>query len=99
MATTITITGSGSSIPSAVRAGPGVLVQSDGVSMQIDAGRGTVMRLAGVGIQPHEIDVVFVTHHHSDHLVGLPDLVMTRWIMADGETIEPLPIVAPQVHQ
>ena len=41
MATTVTITGSGTPIPSADRAGPGVLVEVGGVALQFDAGRNT----------------------------------------------------------
>ena len=46
MATSVTITGSGSPGPSADRAGPGVLVRCDGLALQFDAGRATTMRLA-----------------------------------------------------
>ena len=96
MPTTITITGTGSPIPSANCAGPGVLVQSDATTLQIDAGRATVLRLAAADVVPANLDAVLVTHHHSDHLVGLPDLVMTRWVTSGGAPIEPLPIVTPK---
>ena len=95
MTTTVTITGSGCPIPDADRAGPGVLVEVDDLRLQFDVGRSTVQRLAGAGIDRAQIDAVFVTHHHSDHLVGLQDLVLTRWVMARGEVTEPLPIVVP----
>jgi ribonuclease Z len=95
MATSVTITGSGCPIPSATRAGPGVLVQCDDLSLQFDAGRSTVQRLAGAGLWPTALDAVFITHHHSDHLVALQDLVLTRWVMTRGEVEVPLPIVVP----
>ena len=95
MTTTVTITGSGCPIPDAERAGPGVLVEVDGLRMQFDVGRSTVQRLAGAGVDRAQIDAVFATHHHSDHLVGLQDLVLTRWVMARGEVQDPLPIVVP----
>lgn len=95
MPTTITITGTGSPIPSAHCAGPGVLVQSDSTTLQIDAGRATVLRLAAAGVGPAALSAVLVTHHHSDHLVGLPDLVMTRWVTSPPGSVGPLPIVAP----
>ena len=78
MTTTVTITGTGCPIPDAERAGPGVLVDVDGLRLQFDAGRSTVQRLAGAGLAYAEIDAVFITHHHSDHLTGLQDLVLTR---------------------
>ena len=95
MTTIVTVTGSGCPIPDPDRAGPGVLVEVDGLRMQFDVGRSTVQRLAGAGVDRAQIDAVFVTHHHSDHLVGLQDLVLTRWVMARGDAQEPLPIVVP----
>lgn len=95
MATTVVITGTGSPVPSPDRAGPGVLVQVDDLALQFDVGRSTVQRIAGAGIWPTDLDAVFLTHHHSDHVVGLADLVLTRWIMDRTDRVPALPIVAP----
>jgi len=72
-----------------------VLVQCGDVAVQFDAGRSTVMRLTGAGLELADLSAVFVTHHHSDHLTGLQDLVLSRWVMARMEGAPPLPIVAP----
>lgn len=95
VATSVTITGSGMPVPSADRAGPGVLVRSDGVALQFDAGRATTLRLAALGLSPADLDAVFVTHHHSDHVSGLEDLVMSRWVMDRLDEHTPLGIFAP----
>lgn len=95
MATSVTITGSGNPGPSPDRAGPGVLVRHAGLALQFDAGRATTMRLTALGVRPPELDALFVTHHHSDHLTGLADLVLTRWILDGSSSAGPLPIVAP----
>lgn len=95
MVTSVTITGSGNPGPSAERAGPGVLVRCEGLCLQFDAGRATVMRLAALGVRPSDLDVVFITHHHSDHLTGLADVVLTRWILDGGGEAGPLRVVAP----
>ena len=93
--TTITITGSGCPIPSAVRAGPGVLVRRGAVAMQFDAGRSTLQRLAQCDVWPTALSAVFITHHHSDHLTGLQDIVLTRWVVDRNQDVPPLPIIAP----
>lgn len=95
MTTTITITGTGCPIPSATRAGPGVLVRHGDLALQFDAGRSTVMRLTGAGLALGELSAVFVTHHHSDHLTGLQDLVLSRWVMDRTAEATPLPVLAP----
>ena len=95
MTTSVTITGSGTPIPSPDRAGPGVLVQCGDVNLQFDAGRSTLMRLAAMGVWPGQLDGVFVTHHHSDHLTGLQDLVLSRWVMDRAGGNLPMPVVLP----
>ena len=95
VSTSVTITGTGSPVPSPDRAGPGVLIRVGDLALQFDVGRSTVQRLAGAGLWPTDLDAVFLTHHHSDHVVGLADLVLTRWILDRTDDVPALSIVAP----
>ncbi|HTO08131.1 MAG TPA: MBL fold metallo-hydrolase [Myxococcota bacterium] len=87
----VVLTGTGVPVPDPERAGAGTLVEVDGVRLQVDAGRGTVLRLAGSGTPLPSLDAVLLTHHHSDHLVALADLVLSRWLAGAHRTR----IVAP----
>ena len=88
------ITGTGVPHLAPGRAGPGVLVRTPETALQFDAGRATSLRLCEARMQPQDLDALVVTHHHSDHLTGLVDLVFARWLQSPlGYT--PLPIVAP----
>lgn len=78
------------------RAGPGVLVEVDpGIKLQFDTGRATTLRLTEVGVSLPDLTAVFITHHHSDHMVGLPDLAMSHWLEQRGGEVRPLELVAP----
>ena len=48
------------------------------------------------GTAPHALSALFVTHVHSDHIVDLPDVAMTRWIQQQLARTGPLVIVAPE---
>jgi ribonuclease Z len=90
------LTGTGVPHARAGRAGPGVLVRHGDVALQFDAGRSTVMRLMEAGTPPHALSAVFVTHVHSDHVVGLPDVAITRWIQQQLASTGPLVVVAAE---
>jgi ribonuclease Z len=73
-----------------------VLVRRQEVCLQFDAGRATAMRLAAAGVSCRDLDAVFLTHHHSDHVMDLPDLALSRWTVRDSPTAySPLTVVAP----
>lgn len=67
-------------------AGPGTLIrygddanECSAVKMQFDAGRGTSMRLSQLNVLPEQVNAVFFTHMHSDHVDGFADLLQLRW--------------------
>ena len=92
MPTRVVVTGTGTPIVTPDRAGPGVLVSCGDTHLQFDAGRATLLRLAAIGFSPVDLTALFVTHQHSDHLTGLADLLMTRWLEGAAD---PLPVYAP----
>ena len=83
----VTLTGTQSGPPACNGlAGAGTLVRHgddtnncNAVRLQIDAGRGTTMRLSQVGVQPPLLNAVFFTHMHSDHVDGFADIAQLRW--------------------
>ena len=76
----VTILGSGSPVPSSTRFSQSTLVEAGGQRLLFDLGRGVTIRLAQLGIPFRDITASFITHFHSDHLVGLPDLWLTGWL-------------------
>jgi ribonuclease Z len=60
------------------------LVKAGDTHILIDAGRGTVMRMAGAGSLPGLLSAVLITHLHSDHVCALNDVITTHWVMTQG---------------
>ncbi len=88
----ITLLGTGGPRPDPTRQGPATLIEAARLSLLFDAGRGVATQLARAGIRAEDLDAVFITHHHYDHIGGLGDLIMAAW--NNGRT-EPLPIFGP----
>jgi ribonuclease Z len=90
----VTLLGTGVPTPVMDRFGPGTLVQVGGEVLLFDAGRGVLQRLFQLQPPLKEVRRLFLTHLHSDHLVGLPDLWLTGWL--NGRSEEPLNIWGPR---
>ncbi len=78
----VILLGTGTPFPSATRFGPAVLVQAGGQTLLFDSGRGVTQRLLQARVRLGEADKLFLTHLHSDHVVGIPDLWLTGWLEA-----------------
>ncbi len=76
----VTLLGSGAPPPVLDRFGPSTLVEAGKEKLIFDAGRGAMQRLHQLSIPFADITGVFLTHHHSDHVVGFVDLWLTGWI-------------------
>lgn len=94
---TVTLLGTGSPSPNPHRFSSATLVQAGGLNMVFDAGRGSTIRLRQLGVRLGSIGPVFLTHFHSDHTVGLPDLWMTGYIQTSyAKRSEPMVIIGPE---
>ncbi|MEO7965952.1 MAG: MBL fold metallo-hydrolase [Gemmatimonadaceae bacterium] len=77
----VTLLGTGAPPVSMTRFGPSTLVEAGGQTLVFDAGRGAAQRLGQLGVAFSRVDAVFLTHLHSDHTVGLPDLWLSGWVL------------------
>lgn len=91
----VTLLGTGTPVPAMNRFGPSILVEAAGQKFLFDAGRGALQRLAQLRIRWQDVDGVFLTHLHSDHVVGFPDLWLTGWLVGAGRS-RPLHVWGPR---
>jgi len=96
--TQVVLLGTGSPYPDPQRFGPSVAIVVDDRPYLVDVGSGAVRRTVeasrrGVkGLSLDRLQTAFITHLHSDHTLGLPDLILTPWVV--GRT-EPLVLYGP----
>ena len=97
--TRVVILGSGTPNADPDRSGPAVAIVVGDAVYLVDAGPGIVRRAALAArtdsipaLDPPHLRRVFLTHLHSDHTTGLPDLILAPWVL--GRT-EPLEVYGP----
>lgn len=90
----VTLLGTGSPGPVMNRFGPSTLVEAGGQKFIFDAGRGALQRLTQLQVNWREVQGVFLTHLHSDHVVGFPDLWLTGWLISGRDV--PLLVWGPR---
>jgi ribonuclease Z len=93
----VTLLGTGTPIVNFNRFGMSTLVEAGNHKFLFDAGRGVVLRLQQRGTSIRDLNGIFITHLHSDHLTGLPDLYATAELLplAIGGRKTPLDIWGP----
>lgn len=79
--TKVILAGTGVPTPNPQRMGSCVVVLVNDQPIIFDCGRGAVTQLVRAGIDPSQVEHVFLTHHHFDHTIGLPDLLLGSWIV------------------
>jgi ribonuclease BN (tRNA processing enzyme) len=75
----LTILGSGTFMPEIERAGPSYLLEVGNMNFILDFGRGTIDRLLKKKFNLYDVDKIFITHTHIDHLVDLFAYIQFVW--------------------
>ena len=84
--TQVVLLGTGTPRPDPERSGPATAIVVDGTAYLVDIGPGVVRRAAAAfdkgvaALAPDKLQTAFITHLHSDHTVGYPDLIFTTWV-------------------
>ena len=79
--TTVVMLGTGMPRPDPTCFGPATAVVHDGRVFLFDVGAGVMRRMAAAGLSIRGPEALFITHLHSDHTLGYPDLIFTTWVM------------------
>jgi ribonuclease Z len=88
------ICGAGSPFPDEKRSAPCNLVLAGQRLFVFDAGAGSARNIGRMGFNHGRIEAVFLTHFHSDHIDGLGELMLQRWVSVGNKT--PLPLFGPE---
>ena len=93
--TRVVLLGTGNPAPDPDRSGPATAIIVKDTAYLIDFGPGVVRRAEAAALsrgikalEPTRLRVAFVTHLHSDHTVGYPDLIFTPWTVGRRVPLE-----------
>lgn len=95
--TQVALLGTGTPFPDPQRSGPAVAIVVNGTPYIVDFGPGLIRQAAALspqyggtveGLDAKRIKRAFLTHLHSDHTTGFPDLILTPWTMGRDEPLE-----------
>jgi len=97
--TQIVMLGTGNPNTDPERSGPATAIVVNGASYLVDCGPGVVRRASAAAkkykmpaLESANLKTVFITHLHSDHTLGLPDLIFSPWVLGRAE---PLKVYGP----
>ncbi|HJY76733.1 MAG TPA: MBL fold metallo-hydrolase [Burkholderiales bacterium] len=91
----VTLLGTGTPTPRLERLGPATLVEAGSEKLLFDAGRGVPIRFEQVRIPVARLDALFITHYHSDHVSGIPDVWLSGWLPGSGGRARPFRVIGP----
>ena len=77
MVITISILGSGGTVPTVARNLPATAIQCDGKLYLFDCGEGTQTQIVKAKLSIGKLEGIYISHMHGDHVMGLPGLLMT----------------------
>ena len=92
--TRVVVLGTGNPSADPERWGPAVAVVVNERVYLVDCGPGVVRRAAAAekngiaSLKAKELKIVFITHLHSDHTLGYPDLIFSPWVLGRKEPLE-----------
>jgi ribonuclease BN (tRNA processing enzyme) len=86
------VLGTGTPVPDPDHFGSGYAFVYGDRTFLFDAGVGVMRRAAAAGLAIDGFTRVFISHLHSDHTLGLPDVMLTTWTMGRRT---PMTIVGP----
>ncbi len=92
----IIILGSGTSIPYKKRGAPGIAVNVNEYWMLMDAGSGTISKLANLGIDYKNVDFLLFSHLHPDHTLDLVSFLFAQNYTPDYTRNNKLEIIGPK---
>ena len=90
--TSVVLLGTGMPRPNPDASGPATAVVVGQNVFLFDAGSGVERQLAAAQLPINGVTAAFITHLHSDHTLGYPDLILTSWVM--GRT-KPMKVYGP----
>jgi len=89
----LALCGAGGPMPAPHASGPCVAVVAGKQLFVVDAGTDGLRNMGRMGYPLGNIEAVFLTHFHSDHIDGLGEMATIRW--ASAANTSPLPVYGP----